>query len=696
MDDPDFITSTSPSYGSNTRTLPTPALSPAVEPDDIHNRNNPLKISYQQVPTAGRPGAFMEDVGHNLGLGARDVAQGVASLPLTLADAATWPGRATVRALGGSADAPSTMFDKALDYVGLPQPVTPGEKFRSEVARGGASMLTPMAPSGIAARFPDAARAVGNWFSPGGPVATGVGGTLSSVANKVGEYARPLVTSGPVTSGPMAGAQVAAGAVGGGVGDAVAESGLTPEWAKPTARLLGNLAGAGATNVATGLAGTARNAWTGVQNETAEALRRLGIIPRTMGAVSQNPAVHETEAAFSGVPMASGQLQPAQRQTVERFGDVVDRTARNIENQTGPAYTTAQGAGRRVQEALHDWRENVWPAEQTAIWEPLGQRMAGASVDPSNLRAALQRGARDPNLASLPETQRAFIQTRLQTWLDALNADVPRGQNMSWEQAMALKRRIGDEMGRPDITSDVGGQALKNIYGSIAGDMRTTAAQHGQAGMFDAANAQTIAGHQFINGTVSKAVRANNLAQETIRPDDAAGRLLSDNVALQQLRQRVPEAADALASYNLRNMATAKPSSQGDVSTGSFLTNLRKQQQQDPEGHAALYTDPAAAQDVRDLGTVAGQFREVEKNMNASKTGKTGLIIGAGGAAGAGYAHSGIPGALAVLGSTLASPYLAGKLLTNPDMIRLAATRPGPRPPMDYKAAGLLGYLANQ
>ena len=332
-----------------------------------------------------------------------------------------------------------------------------------------------------------------------------------------------------------------------------------------------------------------------------------------------------------------------------------------------------------VQKELHNWAKVTFPAQQDAAWAPLNQRLAGASVDPSGYRAALGYAASPPGLASLPENQRAFASQQAKKWLDALNADAPPGQSLSWEQAQALKQRIGDAMGTPDIVSSIGGTQLKRIYAGLADGMSQTATQHGQGGLFSRANQVTIDGHQFMDGTMSKALARNNETQETIRPDNAAAALLNDNVALQQLRDRVPAAADALAAWKLRQIQAAKPSAPGDTSIGSFRTELRKQYRNDPEGTASLFSDPSVSGKVDDLARVADQFHAVEQNANTSRTGATNLVLGLGGMTGSAYMSGGLPGLAATLGTTLGAPWAAGKALTSPAAIRLASTPPGPR-----------------
>ena len=618
-----------------------------------------LSTSYTRLPsTEHGEGTVWGEAGHNLGLGTRAVAEGTTSLPAMLLDAATYPGRWLQRQLGISTTAPSDLVRKGLDATGLPTAQTPEEQRNAEIIRGGASMIGPM----------------------------GLGTVAPKVTAALPSIVRPFLASPTPASAPLAGAQVVAGGVGAGTGDALANSEYVPDWLKPTARLAGNVVGAGATNLATGGIGTLANAFTGVKSDIAAALDRLGITPRTMGAVTDRPGIQGAEAALTHGPMSGGILQRGQSEMVDDFGRAVENTAARLDPLTGRV-ATAQDAGQATQAALRNWRDNIFPAEQSAVWTPLNQRMVGAAVDPSGYRAALQRAAKDPALQSLPETQKAFAQGKVQEWLDALDKDVPPGQSMTWEQAHALKQKIGDQMGTPDIVSSMGNKSLQGIYGGLAGDMVATAQARGQGALFDAANKVTIDGHQFIDGTLSKAIQRNNAGQETIRPDDAAQSLLRDNTGLQQLRDRVPEAADALAAFKLRQMQQAKPSQQGDTSTGSFLTGLRQQQRNDPQGTAALFSDPAVTQKVKDLGAVADQFRSVEKNMNAPRTASTALLLSLPAQLAAAYGTHGLPGAAAVLGANLALPYAGAKYLTNPALIKLMSAQPGQRPPM----SGLLG-----
>jgi hypothetical protein len=621
---------------------------------------SPLKTAYQN-------GAPVASFGRSLGLGARDVIEGGLSLPMTALDIGTYLGRGPIRAAGGSATAPSDMLHNALTYIGLPEAATPGEKFRSEVARGGAGMIGPQ----IAGAIPRVAAAVPTMLR-------------SAFAPSPGAAVSPVL---PAT-------QVAAGAAGGGAGEIAAE--VAPESLKPAARLAGNIVGAGGVTALSDVGGKLLNAIRGLRTPIADAYEQLRIFPRTAGAVTENPTTRSLEAGATKMPFAIDRLQPAQRDTSNQFHNAVEDTARMLGGER-----TAQEAGGSVQQILQDWHGNTFPRSQDAVWNPLNQRLAGAAVDPSAYRRALQRLANPPELGGMTETQRLMGSNFARERLAALNADLPPGSSMTWGQAQALRRQIGADMGTPDIINSVGTAPLRSLYASLAEDIGHTATAHGQGRLFREANQTTIDAHNFIDNTLVKAIKARNPGQESVAPDAAARALLESNSAMQELRARVPQAADALAAYQLRKAVLAKAGQQGatDVpSAGTFLTTMRGQQMDKPEGTAALYNDPEVARNLRALLTVAGNVRETERLMNTSNTSSASqaLQVLSAPARWAAGGYYGGPVGLAASVAADVTPYAGARALTSRPGIRWAGTPAGPRLPLDPKVAGLLGYLANQ
>jgi hypothetical protein len=644
-----------------------------------------LGTSFGKVPSDNSPGHLWDSFTHGLGLGTRDVMTGAgSSLPGMALDAISWPGRAAIRLMGGSATAPSDMPGKAADLAGLPTPQTDAERRKSEFIRGGTALLASALPGAVA------------------------GGAVEALPS----IARPLVSTALPASAPAAAVQAVAGGTGAVAGPALASSELVPEWLKPTANLVGNIVGAGGINLAAGGIGQVANAFGGVQSALSAALERLGIPKLTMGAVTDSPGVKSTEATLSKIPTAMGVLQPKQQQMVDAFGNAIEDTARRAEtgtNAMAPVHDTATKTGNTIQQKILDWKNDTLPTQEDAMWKPVNDAMNGkevvdpnnwqstiklppasTGVDPSGLRAALQRQASDVRLSNMPETAKQFASKKIQDLLDSLASDAPPGQKISWDTAQAYKQQIGNMLGKQELVSTLGQSSIRDLYGGLAGDMETAANNAGVGRQYAEANAFSSRMKTFQDETLSKAVSGKNQNLETVSPDEATEALLNGSSDdLTRLRANIPEAADALAAYKLRQLAQAKPSQQGagdTTSTGTFLTGLRRSQLSNPEGTRALFADPQVSQNVNDLGTVAGQFRSVEKNMNTSgTTGAAALALALQHLMEAAVSGNTRQAASTVAG--LAAPHLAARAMTSPLATWLASAQRAPAPAVP----GLLG-----
>ena len=607
-------------------------------------------------------------------LGTRDVIQG-ASSPLTgLADLATWPMRAAQRALGVPTTAPSDLVKQGLDAAGLPTPVTPTEKNISTFNQGAAATLPSLVVGGVPA-----------------------------LAARVPAVAAPYVAA-PGATAPAVARSVVSGGTGAVTGEKLADSDLVPSWLKPTVNLVGSVIGAAGANAATNAGAKVGNMVRGNMSPVYDAFGRAGIDRDLLGTVSGNEAAQGAEAGFSRVPFAASVLRPVQQRAVDQFGASVERTASQLD--PAGAGFTAQTTGDTLQNSYRNWVDNIFngpQGRQEAAWAPLNQRMAGASVDAAPFRAALTDAAAPPNLASLPATQQAWASGQAQRWLAALNADIGGG-NLSWEQAQAIRTRIGDAMGTPGIVDAIGMQQLRRMYGGLADGMQRSAVQNGQGALFGNANAVTTAGHNFMETVGSKIAKANNPGQETVAPDTATKNILdSGDTTMQAVRQELPDAADVVAAYKLRQAQTAKPSvasSYDDTSTGTFLSNMNRMRQTTPGGYAALYNTPAVQQQVGDLQTVAGALRDTQRHLNTSGTAEQlgwydytkGIAEAVGAAMKNPKEWLGVPGA--VLGPPTVG-WGTGGVLTSPELTRYAAARGARAPALAPRVAGLLGAGSN-
>jgi len=351
----------------------------------------------------------------------------------------------------------------------------------------------------------------------------------------------------------------------------------------------------------------------------------------------------------------------------------VDDTAARL----APQATTPEATVEAAQDAIRSWRydpnnPNGFLATQDRLYAPVNARMAGQMVDPAPYRAALDNAARDPALAARPDIQQQFARQQIQQHLDALNQNAPPGTMMTWEEMQAIRRNWGDMLATPEIQQSLDPAAQRSVYGGIAQSLQNAANGRGVGQQFADANAYSTYGHNFIDQTLSKAVRTQNPGQD-INPAVAADRLLnSDDTSLRLLRANIPDAADALAAYKLRQSRMAQPSQSGatgtETSANTYLTQMNQLRRNRPGAFGALYgADPAVSQDVADQTAIASQLRNISKYENVSGSGGA-AVMGAAVpmAAWTGFQQGGIPGAIAYPAGLLGAPYVAGQLAANP------------------------------
>ena len=645
-----------PAFGPVDNARPSPG---GYDPrnDPAFGETKPVtKTSFWQLPSK-------ETVGHAIGVGARDVAEGLGGAVGAVGDVLTWPGRAIGKAIGYEPkpwqqpgfnplapvkdqlaykpgpgepafyDAPSTAVQKAIDSTGLPTSQTDTEKVISTINKGAT-------------------------------------GTLGGGATSIPTLLR-------------VGAQGGAAAL---AGDAAADNEYVPEWLKPTVRILAGVAGAKAADVGANVVTKGVNAAAGNVSDTYRAFQRVGVEPSLVGTVSGSEGGQSLEAALSRTPFASSVMRPVQQRTVDQFGNAVDRTVAQL----NPNATNAQAAGDVVQANYRNFVRNEFPAQEAAAWQPFNQRMAGASVNLAPLDQALAGvNAR----LGLPNVERVLTPGQTQALREALRIDVPGGVVPIW-QAQRIRSAIGALMSIPEYSQAVGMDALTAAYRGASQAIRNTAIQHGQERLFDEANAVSTAGHAFIENVGKKIATARNPALESITPEQATNNLLkSGDTTLQAVRDRIPGAADALAAHKAGEMATAKPSvgAYNDTSTGTFLTNVNRMRQQQPGGYRALFEDnPVVGRQMDDLATVAQRLRETERHLNTSRTAETlGWMD---------YLNNVRKSeGFKDLALNLFGPPLAGrgaaKVMTNPAVARYVAADRLPPSVLPPSGAGLLGTL---
>ena len=427
-----------------------------------------------------------------------------------------------------------------------------------------------------------------------------------------------------------------AGGAGAGIGAHGAED-LAP--AHPLAAALlgagtGMLAGGGAYDVAA--RGT--NLVRGEVSPLVEAYHRMQVEPQLVGDVSQRPFWQQYSAYLAKAPGSAGTMEHAADEAVGQFGDAVDRVASGV----GTAQT-GQQAGQALQDAARDWYNTRWPQAETAAWEPVNSAIPKtADVPLTNYEQALNQVT--AQAGRLTGSANVLLPQKAQALLDDLHASLtpatptapgffttlrspttPALQPATWAEAQRLRSLIGEARGVPEISQSLGTQNLNRMYAALSEDMRGTARAAGVEDEFDAANRFSTAGHAFMENTLSKIISSpRNPLQESIAPAQAADNVLNGgDRTLLDVRAHLPQGADELAAWKLRDAGLALPGRQNaagtQISPTTFATDMAKLEQQAPHGYDALFQD--VRPEIGDLRSISQSMRETSARVNTSGTG---------------------------------------------------------------------------
>ncbi|APT57777.1 hypothetical protein RGI145_12310 [Roseomonas gilardii] len=416
----------------------------------------PLPAPTQAQPSVGQQAA------RGLGLGVRDVIEGAAAIPGMIVDAAGYPVRAGLRALGYSTETPTEALSRGLTAVGLPEPSNSTEQAISGLNRGAVAALPTMG-AGMALQAAGRAPIVANALADGF-MAQGVGGAAGGLAqdvarqNDLGPAAEmgAALVGGAAGAGAVGAAQMAGrGAVAlaqpftrGGreaiVNDLMLRSSARPE-------TLPSRVAAGADPIVPGSVPT-----------TAEAARDSGLSALQRGVQGMDPA---TSDAFALRDASRDAARRAELAAVEPDAGGAAAAAQAV--RTGVAQEearferTAGAADARLRDRLGQLPDRTRPEEAgQAIRETLSQGRDEAravtsrtfeAIDPEGVAqmpfGPIQQAAREAEaqyFGPLSGPAPAALRGALDDVQDIAN------DTMSWRAMQNLRSRLGTLAGDPD------------------------------------------------------------------------------------------------------------------------------------------------------------------------------------------------------------------------------------------------------
>lgn len=422
----------------------------------------------------------------------------------------------------------------------------------------------------------------------------------------------------PFGGGPTAAARLGVQGITGGIGSQIGSDYYPKDWwGSRAAPMVGSLLGAQAGGSMVDAATQAINAIRS-PSEVLQAYDTLGVTPRLRGDITGNvDDIYRQNAALS-LPGGTKMGNEAVTKTLNEFNQGVEGTAAQLGDSK-----TLQQLGSVAQSKARDWLQNDLPKQTEDVWAPVNRAMTNAPVKLDNYTAALQQLKSQGPLAQSINILRGSLPQKL---AGALEADAAAGAPTTWGDVQQLRSTLGDAMGTPEIADQLGQQNLSKLYGALSQDMQGAAAVRGAGPAFGIANQTTRQAMAFRDNVISKIVSAKNPDLEMIAPSQAAQNILntlpSGDTTIAGIRMRMPDLADEVGAYKLRDMVLATPGRQNAAGTAispqQFLTDWNSMS---PEAQKALFgMNPAVANKVNAATIIADRFKQTAALVNTSRT----------------------------------------------------------------------------
>jgi len=525
-----------------------------------------------------------------------------------------------------------------------------------------------------------------------------------AISRGVGGIA-PFALAGP------AGLLATQGAGAGAAGQAAEDANLSPRM-----QFLASLAGGMGAGGALNLGARAARAAAGDFTPTAAAYKEAGITPKLAGNITDSPGMKWIQQRAAESPLTMGKMKNAANSEISDFSDAAEKIA----SKYGTSQTL-QDAGSALQANFDKWLTD-FKNQSGQKWGKV-DNLIGKST-PAYMPNTQQVLYGIKGSAPLNPSAQSFLTSPLAKQIDGIVSDTmgsnspnpymiqginsPQENPLTWDTLKQIRSRVGEYLENPQTISDAGTAQAKQLYGALSRDMENTinflptnyAGRDKVIQAFKEANAYTANGHDFIDNVGSNIQNA--------KPEEAARFALSQSklggTNLQAIRQNLPDGADELAAYTIRDAKMAQPGAQnaaGDrVSPARWLTQMGPRGKLSPEVQTALFDDPDDQAAISNLNTVASSMKDTEALANTSKTASANtignMVTGAEGGAAAGYAFGGTPGAIlgAAGGAALpvVSPAALAKLATSPSVIKVMSG--SPVAPLSYPAALPTGVSA--
>lgn len=396
-----------------------------------------------------------------------------------------------------------------------------------------------------------------------------------------------------------------------------------------------------------------------------------GVANPTAGMVSTSRALHSAESTLGGLPGSADVMQDAAQQSINQMDTAVENLGSRYAG--GKPVTKAQeNVGETIQIAAGEgatrMKERYGKLYETA-YDMVGRDMPIDVSSLAKLRDTMAQTLAKAETSLAPNYGAAIKE------IDGILADAAKnGGTIPLDVARKINTKIGKELDRPIISSDVAGgldTLRRQTFGALKEsiDAAVTAANPQAGKVLGQANKLTEAYHR-VREPFLKQVAAAKTPEQAF--NIAMSGAKDGGTRLAKLRKGfTPEQWDEVSGHVLYSLGRAKPSSQsaaGDVfAPSTFLTNWNTLS---PGAKNALFSGEryaALRPELDRLARVVEGAKQVEKQANSSgamRHAAYSLLFSS--VLAAPFSKT----AAVAIAAPIASIYTVSKLMTNPRFVK--------------------------
>lgn len=495
----------------------------------------------------------------------------------------------------------------------------------------------------------------------------------------VGNASRSLVSTAALAGGGLAtGARVladqplmqAASSVLGSGAQSIAKEAGAGETGQALAGLAGGLgpafAQAGASALTRGLVRGGESGRKAMENTIAD-FAAAGTSP-SVGQATAGRGARAIETTLSRTPGGAGPMVRAAERQADEIGSRIAQYADELAPNTSPTI-----AGRAIEQGISGAGGFVdrFKTKARQLYDAVDQHLPADTPVPLKATQAFLDRVATP-IQGAERTSAAIANPKLGTIAAALGEDLAANNGVvPYEAAKALRTRVGEMIGSPELLNGVEKGELKRLYASLSQDIRVQAAADPKAA------AVLRRAESYYRAGTNRIDKIENVVEKAGGPEKIYQAAISGTregaTTLRSVMQSLePEESRVVASAVVRRLGRANPSAQNDVgdvfSTERFLTNWNGMSR---EAKNALFDrmTPEFRSNMDKIAKVASNLRDgssVFKNPSGTAQALTNQTTSAGIALAALTGHTGTAGAIAG-GAAAANLFARG--MTNPKIV---------------------------